>query len=739
MSHHPSQHHPALRRIRPAQFIKLAVTCVALAVATTGSVLAQEQAPVAAVCPDPALSSFKLSTPERESSPLVMYAQQMDASKTAQSEARGDVEIIRADQRLTTDYLQFSPEGETVIMPEALRYSDAQVWINADHAEYSFASETGRFEGINYGLAGSSANGSAETMELLPGQRSVLSNLDFTTCPGEVPDWEIKAEQMEFHHGDGYGTARHARLEFKGVPILYAPWFTFPIDDRRKSGFLFPSLSNTNDNGIEIGVPYYWNIAPNMDATIEPRYFTQRGFMLSGEYRFLTKRSGGELEFDYMPDDDETGDERYHYLFDYRAHLRGSWSGNLTIDRVSDEDYFQDYGASLVATSRQFLRSAGVVRGYGNHWSFEAMVDDFQVIDDSVSPENEPYRRLPRIAFRLDQPFGPNGFGLILDSELTNFDRDVGVTGTRLDTGAHLYWEKWASWGFIRPSAGYRDTRYQLDNTQAGEDTSPDRGTPIFSVDGGLYFDRVLGNGDTQTLEPRLYYLNVPYEEQDDLPDFDTGEFTFGFSQLFNNNRFTGGDRQADANQLAMALTTRTYAAGDGNQLWRLSIGQIFYFEDQRVQLDDNPVTNDSVSPLIAEFALSTFRRFTSTAQLQWDWEKDQLDLAGFGIAYNGENGERAAFEYRFRRDRVDQFDVRASWPLSPKWRVMGRVNYSFEEDDLLETQAGFQYESCCWAIRTVYRRYLKNREGEDRDGVYLELNLKGLASVGTGGRDLFY
>jgi LPS-assembly protein len=315
----------------------------------------------------------------------------------------------------------------------------------------------------------------------------------------------------------------------------------------------------------------------------------------------------------------------------------------------------------------------------------------------------------------------------------------VGVTGVRADTGTHLFWEVWRSWGFIMPSVGYRYTSYQLEDVAPGTDTSPDRGTSISSIDGGLFFDQVLASGNTQTLEPRLFYLYVPYVDQNELPDFDTGEFTFGFSQLYNTNRFSGADRQADANQLSMSLSTRNYRAEDGNQMWRFSVGQIFYFEDQRVQLNDNPETSESVSPFIAEFSLNTFRRFFSTAGLQWDWTEDELDVASFGILYGGDYGERVGFEYRYRRERVDQFDFRISWPINPQWTVLTRVNYSFSDDDLLEAQAGFEYESCCWAIRTVYRRYLKNRDGQYRDGVYLELNLKGLASVGTGGRDLFY
>ncbi|HKJ18449.1 MAG TPA: LPS assembly protein LptD [Xanthomonadales bacterium] len=694
--------------------------------------------PRAEVCPDPAMAPMSVNTPERAQSPIIMYAESMDAGKLGFSEASGDVEITRADQTLQSDLLQYQPDNQRVIMPGAMRYSDAQLWVEAQQAEYSFTSEAGSFVDIDYGLSQSSANGSADSLEIVSGQRTTVTGLNFTTCPGERPDWEILAEKMELNHDQGYATARNARLKFKGVPILYAPWFTFPIDDRRKSGFLYPSFSNTNDNGFEFSIPYYWNIRPNMDATLEPRYFTDRGFMLTGLYRFLTKRTSGYVDFDYMPDDKESNDERYSYLFEHRINLPGAWGTQLQIERVSDDQYFQDFGEGLVETSRQFLRSAGTLQGYGHYWSFETLVDDFQVIDDSVSPENEPYRRQPRIEFLLDRPFGATGFGWILNSDLTYFDRDVGVTGARADLATHLYWERWASWGFIRPSVGYRYTSYELDDTLPGQDTSPDRGTSILSVDGGLFFDRTLASGNSQTLEPRIFYLNVPYEQQSELPDFDTGEFTFGFSQLFNTNRFAGGDRQGDANQLSVSLSTRTYDGLDGDQIWALSIGQIFYFEDQRVQLNNRPEGTENQSPFIAEFSLRAFRRFSATAGLQWEWDDAQVDVASLGVSYYGKYGERAAFEYRFRRDRVDQFDFRFSWPINQKWTVISRVNYSFEDDDLLETQAGFQYESCCWAIRTIYRRYLKNRNGEDRDGIYLELNLKGLASVGTGGQKLF-
>ena len=514
--------------------------------------------------------------PDRSKSPVVIYAKEMDASKTREGEARGNVELFRLDQHFQTEQVLFDPVQEVVTVPGTLSYEDQQVWITGEAGSYSFTEESGEFSLVDYGLSSSSANGSAEHIELIGGHTSRLHDIDYTSCPGEEPDWQIYARELELQHEEGQGVARGAKLIFKGVPVLYAPYFTFPIDDRRKTGFLYPHIGQSSDLGFEIGVPWYWNIAPNQDMTLEPRYLTKRGFMLTGEYRVLTKRTGAEVNFDYIPNDRETDKQRYHYLVEHRAYPWKRWNSRIIVDRVSDDEYFQDYGRNLAETSRQFLRSSGTLSGVGRYWDFELMVDDFQVIDDTILPENTPYRRFPRLGYWLDRPLGNSGFFVGLDSELVYFDRDQGFTGARVDLYPRIHWNRYSSWGFIKPSVGYRYTAYNLDEQGMPADESPDRGTFIGSLDAGLVFDRITANGNLQTLEPRAFYLYVPYTQQDDLPVFDTGEFTFGVSQLFNTNRFAGADRQGDANQLSLALTTNQYDGTRGDALWSLTLGQIF-------------------------------------------------------------------------------------------------------------------------------------------------------------------
>lgn len=714
---------------------------LACAVTVSANLTAQAAEPgrlPAINCPGPRLGPVLPPTPDRSGAPAVLFARYLDASKTAAGEASEHVELFRADQHLTTERIIYDPTTQILTIPQAVSYADQQVWIKSQQASYSMRDEEGKFSVVDYGLTGSSANGKADRIELSGGHTSRLYELVYSTCPAGKPDWYLTAKKLKLNHDSGFGVAYGAKLTFKGVPILYAPYFSFPIDDRRKTGLLYPGLSSFSDNGIEFSVPWYWNIAPNQDATLEPRYFSNRGFMLSAEYRFLTRKTDGNLDFDYLPDDQQTGAARYRYRFEQHARPWARWRTGLLIDRVGDNRYYQDFGSSLLQTSVQFLHSSATLSGVGRYWNIDLLVDDFQVIDENVLPQNEPYQRLPRITFWMDQPFGSNGLAFKVDSELVYFDRDTGVTGTRFDLLPSVYWQRFTHWGFIKPSIGYRFTGYDLDRLNVAGNDTPTRGTTIASLDTGLYFDRSNADGSTQTLEPRLFYLYVPYQRQDHLPLFDSGEFTFGFSQLFNTSRFSGADLQSDANQLSVAVSTRNYDSRSGAERWNLNLGQIFYLDTLRVQLNGEPGNSSNYSPFIAEFNWHPFTRFSANTGVQWDWEENRLDVASLGVAYAGKAGQRASFDYRFRNDRVDQFDLRVFWPVNQSWRVLSRLNYSFADNDLLEFQAGVEYESCCWAVRTVVRRYLRNRDGDFRDGIFLELNLKGLTRIGTRAQDLF-
>lgn len=667
-------------------------------------------------------------------SPLRIFSEHFDAPPERPIRFYEDVRVEQGDQWLETGELIYNRETGRIELPGLLHYSDALIGLKADSGWVETEQSRARFDSVEYRFMRGEGSGSAQLVELLSESTARVEQFDFTTCDPERPDWQLKAGRVDLDMDRGTGVARHARLDFKGVPILYSPWLSFPLDDRRKSGFLYPSLGFSSDDGFDLSVPWYWNIAPNQDATLTPRLIQDRGAMLGTEYRFLTRRQRGQVDLELLPSDRKADGSRYFGQFEYRARMAPRWGAAANLRRASDNDYFVDLGSDLVDSATQYLRSDVSVRGSGRNWSLQMMADAFQVLDDTVGPGAEPYRRLPRISMAVDQPLTA-GFELAMDNELVYFDRDAGITGARLDIYPRLRYNLLRPGWFFRPELGLRSTHYELSGTS---DDSLSRTTPIASIDAGMIFERSLRGGRVQTLEPRLFYLYVPFEDQSDLPAFDTRDLTFGFSQLFHHNRFSGADRQGDANQLTLALTSRLLNAGDGRSLFDVSLGQIVYFRDLEVQLGDLPVDERNRSATVLEANWRPARAIAASIGLQWDSEENETQVARFGLSYRGRDGLQAALGYRYRRDRVDQVDVRFRYPVHRNLNLIGRVNYSFEDDQRLELLAGIEYESCCWALRLTGREYVRDRDAETRTAVFLELHLKGLGSLGRRPYPLF-
>ncbi|MFU8831815.1 MAG: LPS-assembly protein LptD, partial [Wenzhouxiangella sp.] len=625
-------------------------------------------------------------------SPLRIFSEHFQAPAEQPIRFHENVRVEMGDQRLETEELIYNRETGRIELPRLLHYSDAVISMSAESGWVETETSRGRFEVVDYRFARGEGSGSANLIELLSPTEARVEHFTFTTCDPESPDWQLKASRVNLDMDRGQGSGRHARLEFKGVPILYAPWFSFPLDDQRKTGFLYPSLGFSSDDGFDLSIPWYWNIAPNQDATLTPRWIQNRGAMLGAEYRFLTRNQSGQIDLEGLPNDSEADRDRYYGRLRYGARLAPRWSAGADLHRASDDNYFLDLGNELSDSAVQFLRSNAFVRGSGRAWSMQVMVDAFQVLDDAVAPENEPYRRLPRVLLAIDQPLA-RGFEFAMDNEFVNFDRDAGVTGARADLYPRLRYNFLRPGWFIRPEVGVRTTAYQL---SGAADSSIDRTTSIVSVDAGMVFERGLNGGRVQTLEPRLFYLYVPNKNQADIPAFDTRELTFGFSQLFHHNRFSGPDRQGDANQLTLALTSRVLETGDGRSVLDFSVGQIVFFRDLEVQLANRPPEERNRSATVAEVNWRPSRQILASAGLQWDSEENETQVARFGLSYRGQGGRQAALSYRFRRDRVDQIDVRVRYPVHRNVNLIGRVNYSFEEDEALELLAGIEYESCC-------------------------------------------
>ena len=527
------------------------------------------------------------------------------------------------------------------------------------------------------------------------------------------------------------GTARDVKLRFKGVPILYSPYLSFPITDARKSGILTPEVGSTGRSGNELSVPYYWNIAPNYDATFTPRLLTERGVQMAVEGRYLFRKSDGIAQVEYLPDDNKFGDNRHLVSFDHRTIFDNGWRNLVDFSQVSDTQYFEDLGGSLSISSITHLNRSALFDFYGEHWSFVALFQDYQTIDEAIVPVDEPYRRLPQFKATGYWPRALFGFDYQLETELANFDRDIGTVGWRLNLvpGVELPIEQ-SGW-FIRPGVKFDHTRYKLENRLPGEELEPSRSLPIASIDMGLNFDRMMnGSGRLQTIEPRLLYVHVPSRDQSELPVFDTILPDLNLVQLYRENRYLGVDRITDTDQISVGITSRIIETASGRELMSATIGQALYLSDQRVTLPGQALSAGDSSDYIAELRFLLYENLNFDVGHQWSDTGTTRSEAR--LQYRPAGNKILNLAYRFRSGALEQGDVSWSWPLMQSWNFVGRYNFSLRDNRALEQFYGLEYESCCWGLRLVGRRFISKRDGTQDSSIGLQLVLKGMTSVGT-------
>jgi LPS-assembly protein len=597
----------------------------------------------------------------------------------------------------------------------------------------NFSPESGQFRGAEFQLLEESGRGSASNVRLRDQSVLELEGVRYTACPPGSEDWHLAASSISIDQESRVGTGRDVRLDFKGVPILYTPWISFPVGDARKSGFLFPSVGSGGQTGTQLTVPYYWNIAPQRDATLTTRYFSKRGLRLDPEFRYLTPRSNGQVEAEYVVNDLVTDEARYYVDGRHVTHLEPLTRLFVDAAYASDDEYFEDYGVGFEGTSVTFLDQLAEARRDTEHWSLIGRVQSFQVLDQALPDDEEPYSRLPQIVASGQWRDFVRGAGATVRGEAVNFGRDVGVEGVRVDVEPGLDWRRDANGGYVAAATSFRTTAYSLTDSPTGDD-SPVRNLPTFSLDGGLLLERDAGSRGQriQTLEPRALYLYVPYRDQDELPVFDTAVPDLNLVQLFRTNRYVGADRVGDANQLSLGVTSRLLDARGGRQFLSATLGQAFYFEDPRVRLPDEPASDRSASDVVAEVEMSAFKNWNARVGYQWDPDAGQSEKSEVYVQYRPASDQVINAGYRFRRDLLEQFDVSAAWPINERWRGFGRWVYSLSEEKTLDQFVGIEYGSCCWALRVVTRRFVSSRTGDSDTSVGLQLELKGLSSVGV-------
>ncbi|OOG24764.1 organic solvent tolerance protein [Thioalkalivibrio denitrificans] len=710
--------------------------------ALAGAAAASDPDPWALCRPDPTPAH----TPASPAGDLSIHliADEARVDRAGMSVFRGDAVLSRDGRSLFADELRFhevrgyaEAEGNVVL-------DDGELRMESHQGHLYLESQEGAFESAVYRYRPMHARGEAsEVLRLGPGQMR-FTDATYTTCEPDRDDWILRARRVDLDQETGRGSARNVSLRFKRVPLFYTPYITFPIDDRRKSGFLYPEFGSSDESGFDLAVPYYLNIAPHRDATITPRFLGDRGLLAGGEFRYLNPRSHGQVNLEYL-DDRVYGEERGALSFTHRGNPFERTTVDVSVNTVSDAEYLSDLGGTLDLSSTTHLENRADLRYRGENWSLLTRLQGYQTVDPAIPSESRPYQRLPQVLLRTDPTTMPGGLETDLRAEWVAFERSDTLTGQRLDLMPAVRLPMRRAYGFLEPQIKYRYTGYQLSDTEPGQDTTPDRAVPIVSLDSGLFFDRPMGGERMQTLEPRLYYLYVPHRDQDELPLFDTGRVDFSFDQLFRDTRFTGADRVGDANQLTLALTSRVINMQSGEERFRVSGGQILYFDDRRVTLAPgaDPDTRGS-SSLVAEAALRMARHWYTSTAVQWDPHREQTELATAQLQYRGPGRRIANLGYRLREDPLrpdrdlEQVDVSAAWPLSTRWDAVGRYNYSLRDNRDVEILAGLEYESCCWRARVVARRYLTTSEDREyNNAIHFQLILKGLAGLGTNLGDL--
>jgi LPS-assembly protein len=697
---------------------------------------------------------------------------------------------VRQDARsVAADSVTYDYDNDKLTVKGKVDFLDPKLRVRSDSGSYE-TDGGANFNEAFFQLMDRNGRGFAKDVDLHPDGKLDLNNVRYTSCPVGNEDWSLSASKINLDTKLQEGVAHHVTMRFKDVPIFYTPYISFPLGDERKSGVLFPSFGHSGSNGFDVEVPYYFNLAPNYDLTVTPGLLTARGVQLAEDFRYLTAHSHGQFDATFLPNDKQQHDDRSYVRYTDITDIRHGLRFDADIASVSDSNYFQSFAVGTEQTSVTFLERRADLLYYDDAWRIRAQLQNFQTIDTTVIDADRPYSRVPRVQASALYPIENSNFEFGFDSEAVNFLRGVGPTGVRLNLAPEIRWSKRAPGYFFEPAVGYDFTQYDLQDAGPGRPSTPSRALPYARVDTGLVFEREAGaqGQRTQTLEPRLVYSFVPYRNQDELPIFDSGLPDLNLTELFRTNRYVGSDRIGDANQVALAVTTRLFDTVSGTQYLSATVGQIRYFSIPRVGLpqdalslqgirDQNgqplgaiPLVNPLAVPgaltapggqsyvafpgqyfpgqypyglsrtsrvlatgqdpafpasdIVAEVALTGYKHLGVNLDYQWNPYTSQTEKSEISVQYRPDPSRVVNIGYRFQEGILKQWDGSFAWPIAAHWNTVGRWVYSLQDRQTIEQVAGFEYKSCCYKVQLVQRRYLSIRPGTTTSGGTLDTSI---------------
>lgn len=669
--------------------------------------------------------------------PVLIEADRITGYYKQEIEASGNAELHHGDNILTADHMKYFQVTEDAEVKGDARLDRPKDILQGKDLHINLQTEEGRLSEPRYSMKEGKGRGAGDLL-LFEGKNNYrLKEANYTTCPEGNHDWYIRAKELEVDNKKEIGTARHVSIMFKDTPILYSPWIDFSFSGKRKTGLLTPLLGYNVKTGFDVALPVYLNIAPNIDATIAPRIMTMRGFMLSNELRYMGNNMNGNLLFDILPNDINTNQTRWGILYQHSQNIGRGWQGFLNYNQVSDDRYFRELTPNLAQTSLTNLSQQGGVTyngklGAGGSLSLTGFASRFQTIQDPLALFISPYERLPHLSMNaIKQNVGKMDFEL--NSSWTNFYHPSLVDGKRMVFYPSVSVPLRNEYGYITPKFGLHYTQYNLSAPVENKGENIDRTVPIFSLDSGIAFDRqteLSGRKFIQTLEPRLFYVYAPYRNQSFLPNFDSAVNDFSFAQMLTENKFAGSDRINDANRVTVALTSRFVEQETGIERLRLAIGQQYNITDPRVLLLPPQVTSGK-SDFVAAISGRLTPHISTDTNIQMDESRLWTEKLRTGISYQPDTGKVLNLGYRFSRDVLEQVDSSVQWPIAGNWHGVARANYSLKDDKFLAGLAGFEYHTCCWALRVVMQRFTTATH-TTTTAFFVQLELKGLMGLGN-------
>ncbi|MDQ9168865.1 LPS-assembly protein LptD [Oxalobacteraceae bacterium R-40] len=683
--------------------------------------------------------------------PTTLEAEKMTGRPEREIILEENVEITRGPTVLNADKATYD-----IVEDQVEAFGDIRVRRNGDRftgKELKLKIDTGQGYVLcpTYQLELNNAQGEAERIDFISREEATVTQGTYSTCEGPDPDWYLRASKLDLDQGAEKGTAYGSVVYFKDVPILGMPVLSFPLTDARKSGVLPPTLGTSSRGGVEITVPYYFNIAPQRDLTIYPRVISKRGMQLGMQGRYLGETYSGETRVEGMPDDQLYGQARHAISSTHTQTVAPRLTYTHNLNAASDDEYPNDFSSTITAASQRLLTRDMRLSYSESFWSGSIRASNYQVLQDPRSWIRRPYDRLPQIGLQAGKQ-NVNGFDWTIASEFTSFTHPDFVQGERLVIKPRVTYPIVAPGYFITPSVSVHGSYYSLSDTDAATNRPPgslSRVLPTVSVDSGLIFERetnFLGQEAIQTLEPRLFYVYTPYRnqtnfswDQSDSSDrlfrnqtFDTGLSDINFAQIFSENRFTGNDLVSDANQLTAALVSR-YVEPSGVERMRFAIAQRYYFSDQRVVAEFlDRASEENRSDILLAASGQVTETIAVDANMRYSATQRATTQSNYGVRW--QPAPKRVLNLQYRRDvpnDLELTDFSAQWPIAQRWYGVGRVNYSMRENKVAEGLLGLEYQADCWIFRIVGQR-TPTATGVTDTSLFVQLELTGLSKIGS-------